>query len=165
MKRCLFFIFCLGCILNAKSQPDFQNSNSAVGKTFKKINDINVFKNYKEEEAVAITDSKEHRNAFYKITDGSRRLVVFTTLTPQGNKILAILDIGKIEKNMRVLLRECRVNGKTDGFVVALVGTKPWKAHFTNVIKAWRVDQIKNTFVDVPTKGIDCLNEEFENED
>ena len=64
---------------------------------------------------------------------------------------------------MPVLLRECRVNVKKDGFAVALVNAKPWQAYFNNVIKAWSVDQNKNTFIAIPVKGIDCLNEEFEN--
>lgn len=64
---------------------------------------------------------------------------------------------------MRVLLREWRVNTKTDGFVVALVNAKPQKAYFTNVINAQWVDQNKNTFHAISVKGIDCLNDEFEN--
>jgi len=57
------------------------------------------------------------------------------------------------------------VNAKTDGFLVALVNPKPWKAYFTNLIKAWRLDQKKNMFIAIPVKGIDCFNDEFENED
>lgn len=165
MKKLLYFLLCFTYLSIVQAQPDSKNPITAIGKTFKKIAEIDVLKNYKEEDGVLITESKEQKNIFYKISDGSRTLVLFTKYSPQGNKIMAILDIGKIEKNMRVLLRECRVNSKKDGFVVALVNVKPWKAYFANVIKAWRVDPKINTFITVPVKGIDCLNEEFENED
>ena len=163
MKKLLFLILSLGCLSIVQAQTGSKNPNTAIGKTFKKISDIDVFKSYKEEDGVLITESKEQKNIFSKISDGSRTMVLFIKYLPQGDKILAILDIGKIEKNMRILLRECRVNNKTDGFVVALVNAKPWKAYFTNMIKAWRVDPNKNTFNAISVKGIDCLNEEFDN--
>lgn len=56
------------------------------------------------------------------------------------------------------------MNGKEDGFVVALVSTKPWKEYLSNVTKAWRVDSKTAMFIAIPVKGIDCFNEEFGNE-
>ena len=83
----------------------------------------------------------------------------------QGNKILGILDLGKLEKDIRLVLRDCRVDKKTEVFIVALVKEQPSNAYFTSIIKAWKVDQEKNTFITIPIKGIACLNDEFENQE
>lgn len=107
---------------------------------------------------------KETNKIFSKISDGKNTVVLFTEFSTKGYKILAILDLGKIEKNIRLVLRECRVEAKTDGFIVALLEEQN-KAYFTNVIKAWKVDQIANTFIAIPVKGIDCFNDEFENQE
>ncbi len=157
-------MLCFGYISIVQAQTYSKNPNSTtIGKTYKKIDEISVFKKYKEEEGLVIIDSKGHENLFSKISDGTQTLVLFTKYSPNGYTILAILELGKIENNCRVIMRDCRLNAKTDGFIVAIVGLKPWKAYFTNVIKAWKVDQKTNMFISIPTKGIDCLNEEFEN--
>lgn len=165
MKFFLFFIFCLGGFSIVNAQAYSLNTKTAIGKTFKKIDEIKVFKNFKEEDGILISNSKEKNDLFLKISDGVTTMVLYAKYSPNGNKILGILDPGRTEKNMRIIMRECRVNANIDGFVVALVNIKPWKAYFSNVIKAWRVDQKTNTFISVPTKGIECLNEEFENID
>ena len=43
---------------------------------------MDIFKNYKDEDAVVITESKDLISAFYKNRDGSRRMVIFTRYTP-----------------------------------------------------------------------------------
>jgi hypothetical protein len=139
------------------------NAKTAIGKTYKRIDEIIEFKNFREGEGVVISDLKEKNKIFSKISDGKNTVVLLTEYYTKGYKILAILDLGKIEKNIRIILRDCRVNSKTDGFIVALVKEQN-KAYFTNVIKAWKVDQNTNSFIEIPTKGIDCFNDEFENQ-
>ncbi len=155
-----------GCISILNAQPVIKNFNTAIGKTveFNKISEIDVFKNFKEYDNALITESKEEKNGFVKISDGDRTLILFTKYSSSGYKILAILDIGKIQKNTRVLLSdlsECKVNSKTDGYIVVLANAKPWKEYFTDVIKAWKIDQKTNIFFSIPAKGIECLNIEF----
>jgi hypothetical protein len=140
------------------------NAKTAIGKTYKRIDEIIEFKNFREGEGVVISDLKEKNKIFSKISDGKNTVVLLTEYYTKGYKILAILDLGKIEKNIRIILRDCRVNSKTDGFIVALVKEQN-KAYFTNVIKAWKVDQNTNSFIEIPTKGIDCFNDEFENQE
>ena len=164
MKNLFCLIFCLGYFAILFAQSYTLNTKTAIGKTYKRIDEIVEFKNFKEGESVLIADLKETNKIFSKISDGKNTVVLFTEYSAQGYKILAILDLGKIEKNIRLVLRECRVEAKTDGFIVALVKVQN-KAYFTNVIKAWKVDQIANTFIAIPVKGIDCFNDEFENQE
>ena len=164
MKRLLFLIFCSGYFSILFGQSNIPNAKTAIGKTYKRIDQIVEFKNFKEEEGVLIADLKETNKIFSKISDGKNTVVLFNEYSTKGYKILAILDLGKIEKNIRLVLKECRVDAKTDGFIVALV-KEQHKAFFTNVSKAWKVYQKINTFISIPVKGIDCFNDEFENQE
>jgi hypothetical protein len=102
---------------------------------------------------------------FEEISDTKTTLILFTKyISPnKGSEILAINDIGKIEKNTKIVMAECRLNLKKDGYIIALVKPNPSKEYFTNILKAWRVDKKTNQFSSIPVKGIDCYNFEFEN--
>jgi hypothetical protein len=163
MKKLFCLIFCLGYIAILFAQSNTPNAKSTIGKTYKKIDEIVEFKNFKEAEGVLIADSKDPNKIFSKISDGKNTSVLFTEYSTKGYKILAILNLGKVEKNIRLVLRECRIDSKTDGFIIALVKEQN-KAYFTNLIKAWKIDQKTNTFIAIPIKGIDCFNDEFENQ-
>ena len=164
MKSLIFLIFCFAGfgILYAQSNPAI--TKTAIGKSYNKIDEILVFKNYKEWEGLLITESKKPKKIFSKISDGKNTMVLFSEYETRGYKILGILDLGKIEKYNRIILSDCRLNSKTDGFIIALVKDQN-KAYFTNVIKAWKVDQNTNRFIEIPIKGIDCFNDEFENQE
>lgn len=164
MKKLFCFIFCFGYFAILFAQSNTPNAKSAIGKTYKKIDELVEFKNFKEAEGVVIADSKETDKIFSKISDGKFTLLLFTEYSTKGYKIFGILDLGVIKKNTRLVLRECRIDKKTDGFIVALVREQPSSAYFTNIIKAWKVDQKTNTFIAIPIKGIDCFNDEFENQ-
>jgi hypothetical protein len=163
MKKLFCLIFCLGYIAILFAQSNTLNNKTAIGKTYKRIDEIVEFKNFKEAEGVVIADSKDPNKVFSKISDGKNTSVLFTEYSTKGYKILAILNLGKVEKNIRLVLRECRIDSKTDGFIIALVKEQN-KAYFTNLIKAWKIDQKTNTFIAIPIKGIDCFNDEFENQ-
>ena len=164
MKKLFCLIFCFGCFAIIFAQSNTPNAKTAIGKTYKRIEEIIEFKNFREVEGLVISDLKAKNKIFSKISDGKNTVVLLTEYYIKGNKILAILNLGKIEKNIRIILRDCRINSKTDGFIVALVKEQN-KAYFTNVIKAWKVDQNTNSFIEIPTKGIDCFNDEFENQE
>jgi hypothetical protein len=164
VKKLFCIIFCFGYFAILFAQSNTPNAKTAIGKTYNRIDEIVEFKNFKEAEGVLIADSKEQNKTFSKISDGKNTMVLFTEYSTRGYKILGILDLGEIKRNIRLVLRECRVDKKTDGFIVALVREQPSNAYFTNIIKAWKVDQKKNTFIPIPIKGIDCFNDEFENQ-
>lgn len=164
MKKLFCSVLCFGYFAILFAQSHTSNTKSAIGKTYKKIDEIVEFKNYKEAEGVLIAGSKEKNKIFSTITDGKYSFVLFTEYSIRGYKILAILDIGEIKKNTRIVLRDCRVDKKTEGFIVALVREQLSNVYFRNIIKAWRVNQTTNTFLEIPIKGIDCFNVEFENQ-
>ena len=92
-------------------------------------------------------------------------VILYTKFIPSSNAnmIIALQDIGMLEKNTKMIMSMCRMNLKDDGYIIALVKPLPWKPYFTNVIKAWRVDVKTNKFIGIPVKGIDCINDEFDN--
>src|ERR1700741_3610049 len=109
MKTSLLFIIYLGCLLNLQPKTDSNDPKSAIGKTVKNISEIPFFKDYREG-GVLIKESKENKNSFIEVTNGVRTFALYTKFSPpQSEKILAILDVGKIEKDMRLILTECRV--------------------------------------------------------
>lgn len=163
MKRILFYTILHSiCIYTIAQSPT--QFKSAIGKTFEKINDIDVFSNYIEEQGVVISEINEHNKGFAIISNGDHKIVLLTAYSLKGYKILAILDLGNIAKNEVIVLRECRLNKKKDNFIVAILNPKISQLYFTDIIKAWRLDSSNNSFKSIPTKGVDCLNEEFYNE-
>lgn len=165
MKKLLLNTIILLYFLPAIGQPISKDINTVIGRIYKKINEIEVFKNYKEEEGILIRESLENKNGFSKISDGTNTMILYTKyILSGGNKILSILDVGRVEKNTRIIMARCRVNIKNDGYIVALVKPLPWKSYFKNIIKAWRVDVKTNKFIPISVNGIDCINEEYDND-
>lgn len=80
----MFFILHCGLFFNVQAQTGSKNWNTTIGKIFKKISEIDVFKNYKVDESVLIVESKEQKNVFIKISDGDRTLVLWAKYPPQG---------------------------------------------------------------------------------
>lgn len=57
------------------------------------------------------------------------------------------------------MIAGCRVNKKENRYIVALV--KPTRGpYLKNISKAWEIDVNTNSFVSIPIKGIDCINDE-----
>lgn len=147
-------------------QPVSKDLTKVIGKAVKKINELAAFKKYKEQESISIDESFENKNGFAKISNDTNTIILYTKYVPSsGNMILGMQDVGKVEKNTRIVMARCRMNFKNDGYIVALLKPLPWKPYFTNIIKAWRVDPKTNKFIIVSPKGIDCINDEFDNID
>ena len=163
MKTFLFFciqlLFCIFSIAQGTT-----NFKTVIGKTYNKINEINLFSNYIESEGLIISELKNQKKGLVRISKDDHSLVLFTQYTKNGNKILALLDLGNILRNEIVVLRECRISKKKDNYIIAVLDPQNSKLYFTNIRKAWRLDPVKKTFNPIPIKGIDCLNEEFYNE-
>jgi len=156
MKKIVFVVLLMTYIFPIHGQTI---SKGLIGKIYKQINEIEQFKGYKEEQGIAILPLGTG-NGFSKISNGKNTIVLFTKfVAPKSYKIMAVLNLGAINANAQIVaMARCRINNKNNGTIVALV--KPSGGDkFKDIIKAWRADEKKHTFVNIPTKGIDCDNE------
>lgn len=97
MKKLLFYILLLGNLIPAQSQTFSKDRSSVIGKIFKQIREIKKFENYREEDNILIENKTG--TGFSRISDGSNTIVLFAKyIAPASSKILATLDIGKVEK-------------------------------------------------------------------
>lgn len=135
------------------------STDALIGKIYKKVDEIPALKNYKEEESDAISPTGTH-HVFSRISDHINTMVLLTKYLPVGHyKILAVLDLGVLNKNTRLVMRLCRLNAKNDDYVIALV--KPTdKSLFKTIIKAWKADEKTHKFIPISIKGIDCINDD-----
>lgn len=162
-KMAIVFLFncCFLFTIGQKSNLDFK---SIIGCEFDKINEIEKLKNFYIEEIIGIRESLNNTNGFRKISDGKNTLILFTKhIPPNRSKILAILNIGMVDIGAKIFMAMCRIDKKNDGYIVAIVNTRPRKEYFNDVTKAWRVNLKTNKFDNISVKGIDCLNSEFDN--
>lgn len=100
-------------------------------------------------------------NVYVKETS---RIILFSALTDTAKNIFEILDVVQL-KNVNPGLEfkavTCRRNKSESAEIVALVAPGERK-YFTNVKKAWRFNRDKRRIEIISIKGIDCLNEGFE---
>lgn len=166
-KHLIFYLLHFICIFGIAQ--NIKNYESAIGKRFlKKINTVNVFKEYKIEMGVMISGLENENKGYDIISNVYDKKVILSKAKMQGNKvqyfeILSILDIGKIKINEQIIVQECRLNKKKDNLIIALINPINSEPYYTKIIKAWKLNPKNNTFNPIPTKGIDCLNEEFDN--
>jgi hypothetical protein len=66
MKKLFCLIFCFECFATIYAQSNTPSAKTAIGKTYKRIDEIVEFKNFKEGEGVFIADLKE-TNTFIAI--------------------------------------------------------------------------------------------------
>jgi hypothetical protein len=134
------------------------SDNALIGKVYKKVNEINALKNYREQEGEGIPPNYSY--GFSRISDHINTMVLFTKYLPVGHyKILAVLDLGVLNKNTRLVMRLCRLNAKNDDYIIALV--KPTdKPVFKTIIKAWKADEKTHKFIPISVKGINCINDD-----
>ena len=137
--------------------------NTIIGKEDKEINDIPFLKNYKIAEGIAIDEDISSKTSFILITNGSNEKVICSEyLGPNSRRILAIQEIGQLPKNSKVIMSRCRKEQKENGYIIAIVETTQ-TAYFKKVKKAWIFKKASQTFSEIPIKGIDCINDEFDN--
>lgn len=167
MKK-LLIIIVLNIICIFPHAQSLINYKTAIGKTFVNIKNISVFKDYKEEMGTIISGLEKQNKGYHIISNGYNKKIILSKSIMQGNRvqyyeILAILDIGNIKKNESIIVQECRLNKKKDNLIIALINTINSQPYYTNIIKAWKLNPKNNTFNPIPTKGIDCINQEFYN--
>lgn len=137
--------------------------NTLVGTVYMEINEIPSLKNYKIEEGIAIDEDTSRKTGFILITNGSNEKVICSEyLGPNSRRILAIQEIGRLPKNSKVIMSRCRMKQKDNGYIIAIVETTQ-TAYFKKVKKAWIFNKESQLFSEISIKGIDCINDEFDN--
>ena len=77
--------------------------------------------------------------------------------TQNPEKIVrAELRIPPLERDERLFMASCDVNGRLDSRVVAIVVNEPGATKFTKVRQAWRADAVRGRFDVLPVSGITC---------
>ena len=168
MKK-VFVIIILACsALAIKAQP-----GKYAGPEFKKLINTSFSdeKNIAELEGYQLLDGillnyiddpeRLFLNVYAKETN---RVIFFSALIDTAKNIFEILDIIQL-KNVKPGLEfkavTCRRNKKENAEIVALVNPAE-KEYLTDVKKAWRFNRDKRRIDLISIKGIDCLNEGFE---
>ncbi|MBD3869573.1 MAG: hypothetical protein IFK94_15745 [Acidobacteria bacterium] len=77
------------------------------------------------------------------------------------DQVITALKLPPIASDQRIIFgnSNCRLNKKFDPWVVALVQYDAEARFFSHVYRAWKIDIEKNSFEEIDTEGIDCINE------
>lgn len=163
----LFFATFFICTL-ALAQP-----GKYAGTEFKKLieteftdeNNIPGLKGYQLHESTLLNSIDDPERLFLSVyAKGTGRVVLFSVLTDTVKYVFKILDVLHL-KNVREGLEfksvTCRQNKIENSEIVAFVNPAE-KEYFTDVKKAWICDRDKRSFRAISVKGIDCLNEGYE---
>lgn len=97
-------------------------------------------------------------------TRGTERVVLFSVLTDTiafNFTILDVLHLKNVKEALELRSVTCRKNKVENPQIVALLMPAE-KMYFNNIKKAWLCDWRKRAFISIPVKGIDCLNEGYE---
>ena len=70
--------------------------------------------------------------------------------------VRAELRIPPRERDERLFMASCDVNGRLDSRIVAIVVNEPGVAKYTKVRQAWRADASRGRFDVIPVTGISC---------
>ncbi len=95
---------------------------------------------------------------------GSERVVLFSSLTDTIDfnfRVLDVLHLINVKEGLEFKSVTCRKNKVEDPQLLALLMPAE-KMYFNNIKKAWICDWKKKAFTSIPVKGIDCLNEGYE---
>ena len=164
----VLFVLMFFFSFSAKAQP-----GEYAGSEFKKLidtrftdeNDIPRLKGYQLHESTLLNGIDDPERLFLNVyARGTNRIVLFSILTDTSKYVFKILDVlflKDVKEGLEFKSVTCRQNKIENSEIVALV--KPVeKAYFTDIKKAWICDWGKRRFRVMPVKGIDCLNEGYE---
>ena len=144
-----------------------------AGTEFKKLietgftdeNNIAGLEEYQLHESTLLNRIDDPERLFLNVySKGSARVVLFTVLTDTVAftfKVLDVLHLKSVRKELEFKSVTCRRDKIENSQILALVKTAE-KEYFTDIKKAWICDWEKRRFRAIPVKGIDCLNEGYE---
>ncbi|HKO82919.1 MAG TPA: hypothetical protein VJU78_21075 [Chitinophagaceae bacterium] len=144
------------------SGPEFKK---LINTDFTDEKDIPGLRGYQLHESTLLNRLDDPERLFLSVyTKGTGRIMLFTVLTDTVKYVFKIADVLEL-KNVKAGLEfksvTCRQNKKENAEIVALVNPVE-KKYFTDVKKAWICDRNKRRFRAIPVKGVDCLNEGYE---
>lgn len=163
-------LFFLACIIstNALTQPGRYAGagfKKMIGSEFTDENSIAGLEEYQLHESTLLNRLDDPERLFLNVyVKGTTRVVLFTVLTDtvaMTFRIADILHFKNVSEGLEFKSVTCRRDKKENSQILALLRPTE-KAYFTDVRKAWICDWNKRTFRVIPVKGIDCLNEGYE---
>lgn len=95
---------------------------------------------------------------------GNTRVLLFTGLKDTALNIFSVLDVLEVKNvapGLEFIYVTCRQQKVENAEIVALVFPRE-QEYFIDIKKAWICDRSKRQFRWIPIKGIDCLNEGYE---
>src|SRR5688572_25161350 len=126
---------------------------------------IHGLKGYQLHESTLLNSIDDPERLFLSVyAKGTGRVVLFSVLTDTVKyvfKILDVLHLKNVWEGLEFKSVTCRQNKIENNEIVALVNPAE-KEYFTDIKKAWLCDWDKRRFMAIPVKGIDCLNEGYE---
>jgi hypothetical protein len=82
--------------------------------------------------------------------------IVAGTSQPPEKIVRAELRIPPLERDERMFIASCDVNGRLDSRIVAIVVEEPGASKFTKIRQAWRADPHRGRFDVIPVTGVTC---------
>lgn len=163
-------LFCLAFLFSAAvmaqqgkyAGPEFKK---LINTSFNDEKSIAGLEGYQLQEGVLLNRVDDPERLFLNVyAKETSRVLLFSAFTDTAKNIFEILDIIQL-KNVKPDLEfkavTCRQNKMENAEIVALVDPAE-KKYFTDVKKAWRFNKDKRRIELISIKGIDCLNEGFE---
>lgn len=75
--------------------------------------------------------------------------------------LLDAIQLNDVNNKYFIQYGTCSFNGKDDVYIVALVKMNKNKAYYNQCKKAWKIDHLKHTFIEINPKMVKCLNEDY----
>lgn len=161
---CWCTIFC-SCALAQPGKHTGSALKTLINSSFTDEQEVTGLEGFALYESSLLNRPDDPERLFLQVyAKGSERVVLFSALTDTIAFIFTVLDVLHL-KNVREGVEfksvTCRKNKVEDPQLLALLMPAE-KMYFNNIKKAWICDWKKKAFISIPVKGIDCLNEGYE---
>ena len=139
-----------------------------IGREYRDINENKEFEDLKQVSSGLIYDS-DFTVANCK-KDSFHILVLERVRHDAGGKAMFtaidILEINGIEKQQRFEFDMCRLNGKSDPYIIALIDYTEidytnTPQYLTKIKRAWKANPKAGKLEEIPTAGVDCVNIDY----
>ena len=167
MKGLIFkitiMLICSCCIdAVAIAQAKFAGSfKTLIGQKYKYSSDLKILKGYTFFQGDVISDINDPDQLTSDVYKKGNTTIVFFSKKIEGDSLYQVYDVLEIKDAMKgweIKIATCSDNHNPNVEIVALV--RSTNAEVAKVIKrAWRFNRDKIRFEQIPTKGIECINE------
>lgn len=76
--------------------------------------------------------------------------------------LLDAIQLNDVNNKSFIHYGTCSYDSLEDVYIVALVKMNKNKAYYNQCKKAWKIDHLKHTFIEINPKMVKCLNESFD---